>query len=436
MNENFNIFINKKILIYGIGKSGISTFNFLKKYNNISIFDDNKKINLNNYIKNKFISFGKIKRNKFDLIILSPGININKCKLKNFLKKNLNIIYTDLDVFYSFYKNVCITITGTNGKSTTCKLLYEVLKKSRLDVKLAGNIGYPILSVKNIKRKSIFVIEASSYQLDYSQLFTSKYAAILNISPDHLERHKTLRNYILAKFKLILNQKKGSSAFINKHDKYLKKEIKKNNYKSKIIKVETNFKNQIIKNFQNNYLSSASNKENLTFVIEIAKKFKIKRNLLYEVIENFKGLKYRQQVIFHNKKILIINDSKSTSYSSSIEILKKSKNIYWLLGGIPKKGDKFNLPKKYHKNIKGFIFGKKYKKFSVDLKSKIKLKKFSNLKKALISVLNEIKKDDSVKKTILLSPAAASFDSFRNFEDRGSYFNKIIKDYLDVKSIV
>jgi len=433
MNENFNIFINKKILIYGIGKSGISTFNFLKKYNNISIFDDNKKINLNNYIKNKFISFGKIKRNKFDLIILSPGININKCKLKNFLKKNLNIIYTDLDVFYSFYKNVCITITGTNGKSTTCKLLYEVLKKSRLDVKLAGNIGYPILSVKNIKRKSIFVIEASSYQLDYSQLFTSKYAAILNISPDHLERHKTLRNYILAKFKLILNQKKGSSAFINKHDKYLKKEIKKNNYKSKIIKVETNFKNQIIKNFQNNYLSSASNKENLTFVIEIAKKFKIKRNLLYEVIENFKGLKYRQQVIFHNKKILIINDSKSTSYSSSIEILKKSKNIYWLLGGIPKKGDKFNLPKKYHKNIKGFIFGKKYKKFSVDLKSKIKLKKFSNLKKALISVLNEIKKDDSVKKTILLSPAAASFDSFRNFEDRGSYFNKIVKKYLNDK---
>ena len=119
-----------------------------KKNIGIAICDENQKV---------ATPIMTIKRNKFDLIILSPGININKCKLKNFLRKNLNIIYTDLDVFYSFYKNVCITITGTNGKSTTCKLLYEVLKKSRLDVKLAGNIGYPILSVKNIKRKSILI---------------------------------------------------------------------------------------------------------------------------------------------------------------------------------------------------------------------------------------------------------------------------------------
>jgi UDP-N-acetylmuramoylalanine--D-glutamate ligase len=433
MNENSNIFINKKILIYGIGKSGISTFNFLKKYNNISLFDDDKKVKLKNLTKNKFISFDQIKKFKFDLIILSPGIDINKCKLKNFLKKNSKIIYTDLDVFYSFYKNQCVTITGTNGKSTSCQLLYEVLKKNRFDVKLAGNIGYPILSIKNIKRKSIFVIEASSYQLDYSQLFTTKYAAILNISPDHLERHKTLKKYIFAKFKLIQNQKRESIAFVNKHDKYLQKEIKKNKHKSKIVKVEINLKDRIVNTFQNNYFSSVSNKENLAFVIEIAKKFKVKKNSLVKAIKNFKGLKYRQQIIFDNKNILVINDSKSTSYSSSIEMLKKSKNIYWLLGGIPKKGDKFNLSKKYYNNIRGFIFGKKYKKFSIDLKNKIKFRKFSNLKEALIAALHDIKKDNTTKKTILLSPAAASFDSFKNFEDRGSYFDKLIKKYLNAK---
>ena len=208
MNENYNIFINKKILIYGLGTSGVSAFKFLWKYNDISLFDDDKRIKLKNITRNKFISIKKIKKFKFDVIILSPGINKNRCKLKNFLKKNSKIIYTDLDVFFSFYKNQCITITGTNGKSTTCQLLYEVLKKHRLNVKLAGNIGYPILSIKEIKKKSIFVIEASSYQLDYSQLFTSKYAAILNIAPDHLDRHGSLRNYISAKFKLIKNQKK------------------------------------------------------------------------------------------------------------------------------------------------------------------------------------------------------------------------------------
>ena len=208
MNANSNIFINKKILIYGLGKSGISAFNFLKKYNNISLFDDNKNIKIKKFSNHIITSSNKIQKSKFDIIILSPGIDANRCKLKKLLKKNSKTIYSDLDVFHSFYRNQCITITGTNGKSTTCQLLYEVMKKQGFDVKLAGNIGYPILSIKNIKPRSIFVIEASSYQLDYSKLFNSKYAAIINISADHLERHKTLKNYISAKFKIIKNQKK------------------------------------------------------------------------------------------------------------------------------------------------------------------------------------------------------------------------------------
>ena len=433
MNENSNIFINKKILIYGLGKSGISAFNFLKKYNNISLFDDNKKIQLKNISNHIITSPNKIQKSKFDIIILSPGIDANTCKLKKFLKKNSKTIYSDLDVFHSFYRNQCVTITGTNGKSTTCQLLYEVMKKQGFDVNLAGNIGYPILSIKNIKPRSIFVIEASSYQLDYSKLFNSKYAAIINISADHLERHKTLKNYISAKFKIIKNQKKNSIAFINKHDVYISKKIKKNYYKSKIVKVNTRLSDKLLSVYKNNYFLSSSNRENLSFVLEISKKFKIKKKILIDTIKKFKGLKYRQQIIFDNKNISIINDSKSTSYSSSLEMLKKSNNVYWLLGGIPKKGDKLNLPKVYYKNIKGFIFGKNSKKFSLDLKNKIKFKKFYNLKEALNGVFKGIKKDNSIKKTILFSPAAASFDSFINFEDRGSYFNKLIKRYINAR---
>ena len=171
----------------------------------------------------------------------------------------------------------------------------------------------------------------------------------------------------------------------------------------------------------------------MSFVLEISKKFKIKKDILINVVRKFKGLKYRQQVIFKNKNISIINDSKSTSYSSSIEILKRSNNIYWLLGGIPKKGDKFNLSKDYFKNIKGYIYGKNYKKFSSDLKNKIKNKRSHNLKQALDLVFKDIKFDNFIKKTILFSPSAASFDSFKNFEDRGFYFNKLVKKYLNDK---
>ena len=423
MNGFSNIFINKKILIYGLGKSGTSALKFLKKKNKISLFDDNKKISLKQNIIKK----------KFDVIIISPGINKNKCKLKSFLKKNSKIIYTDLDVFKSFFNNECITITGTNGKSTTCQLLYEVLKKQGYDIKLAGNIGYPILSIKNIKPKSIFVIEASSYQLQYSKIFSSKYSTILNIKPDHLERHKTLKEYIKTKFKLINNQKSNSIAFVNKFDKNINEFLKKNTFKSKIIKVNTRLNNKYLLNFKNNYFLSTSNKENLLFVLEIIKRYRINKRLLIRAITNFKGLKYRQQTIYNKKNLKIINDSKSTSYSSSIEMLKTSNNIYWLLGGIPKKGDKFNLSKIYYNNISGYIFGKKSNKFLFDLQNKIKFKRFSNLKKALKAVCRDTKTDRSNMKTILFSPAAASFDSFKNFEDRGFYFNKIIKKYFNDK---
>ena len=114
-------------------------------------------------------------------------------------------------------------------------------------------------------------------------------------------------------------------------------------------------------------------------------------------------------------------------------MLKISNNIYWLLGGIPKKGDKFDLSKIYYKNIRGYIFSKNSKKFLSDLKNKIKLKRFPNLKNALNGIYRDIKLDRSNMKTILFSPAAASFDSFKNFEDRGFYFNKIIKKYFNDK---
>ena len=433
MNEKSNIFINKKILIYGLGKSGISSFNFLKKKNKVFLFDDHRKLKLSKLQKKRKISsLNEIKKKEFDLIIISPGIDINKCKLQSFLKKKKDKIYTDLDVFYSFYKNTCITITGTNGKSTTCKLLYEILKKQKFDVKLAGNIGYPILSVKNIKPKSIFVIEASSYQLDYSKFFKSKIAAILNIKPDHLERHKTLKKYINAKFKLIKEQLPDSIAFINRNDFYSINKLKKNNYKHRIIKVDSKRK-KFFYDIKSKYFSSASNKENLSFVLEILKRFDIKKNTVFKIIKNFKGLKYRQQIIYENKYLSIINDSKSTSYSSTIEMLKRFQNIYWLIGGIPKKGDKFELQQKYFRNIRAYIFGKNYKKFYKDLKNKIKLKKFPSLKKAIDEIFRDFKDIDKKKKILLFSPSAASFDTFKNFEDRGMHFNNIIQKTLNGK---
>ena len=162
----------------------------------------------------------------------------------------------------------------------------------------------------------------------------------------------------------------------------------------------------------------------------MAKKLKLKNYLLQKTIKNFKGLKYRQQIIIQKKYLTIINDSKSTSFSSSVGILKKDSNILWLLGGIYKKGDKLELKKKDLSNVTAFIYGENKNLFIKQLRSKVKFKNYINLEDAVKNVFSIIKTKRSIKYTILFSPCAASFDSFKNFEERGLYFNRLVKRFM------
>ena len=423
MLNNLNIFYNKKIFIYGLGKSGLSVLKFLKKNNEITTHDDKIKVN------NK-----KITKIKFDYIIISPGIDINKCNLSKFLKNNSKKIYTDLDIFYNHHKlNNKITITGTNGKSTTAKILYDVLRDQKVDVRLVGNIGNPILLEKKVTNRTVFVIEASSYQLEYSKLFKSNISLILNISPDHLERHKTINKYVSAKFKLVKNQSKKDVAILNIKNFYIKRELESKNYLPKIIKIKKNIDSNFLKKINNEYFNTEGNKENLKFILEVAKILKLKKNLLVKTLKKFKGLKYRQEIIFHSNKLTIINDSKATTFSSSASLLKSLTNVYWIVGGQAKKGDRLLLSKKKCKNIKAYVFGANKNFFISKIKKFMKYESFLDLKSLVKKLSLEIKLDkNKIHKTILFSPSAASFDNFKNFEKRGEYFNQLIKKYINV----
>jgi len=435
MLELANQFNNQNILIYGFGKSGRACFKYLRKNNKIEIYDD-KKSSIPKNLKKNSINKTKLTSVNFDRIVVSPGIDINKCTLKKYLSKNKSKIISELDIFYlNNIKNKKITITGTNGKSTTSKLLHDVLKKHGKDVRLVGNIGNPLLSEKNIKPLTIFVIEASSYQIEYSKYFKTDFAIILNISPNHLERHRTFKNYIKSKFRLIKSQKKNSFAFIEKNNNFLKEELKKNKINSKIIKVNLKISNKIKKKIKNPYFENKNNLNNLKFVLEISKKLKLKNQKVFKVVNSFKQLNFRQQILYKNKKLLIINDSKSTSFSSSINLLESYKNIYWLVGGRFKKGDNFVLNKKYYKNINAYIFGKRKKFFVKNLINKIKYKTFDNIKRALVEIIIDAKKNNLSPVNIIFSPSAASFDQFSNFEERGKNFNYLVRKLKIISKI-
>ena len=422
-NEN----LCKKFLIYGFGKSGITSFKYLIKKNKCFIYDDDKK-KLNRKFKKYYISKSKLIKDTFDNIILSPGININRCQLSNYLEKNKKKIITDLDIFYKFNPEILsITITGTNGKSTTSKLLYDILKNHHYDVRLTGNIGNPILGEKNLTKETIFVIEASSYQLAYSKHFRSKFSIIVNISPDHLERHNTMKNYILSKLKCVTRQDKKDISIIPNNN-LLKSLLRNKNVKSKIIFLSKNKYTHLKKQLNNNSIINSAYFQNMNFLFELSKFMNLNLKTVLKTMNNFKPLKYRQEIIYNSKYLKIINDSKSTSFSSTTPFLETDEKIYWILGGLFKKGDKFNLNKKYYKNLEAFIYGKDRYVFSKIFKNKFKV----NLSKDLNNSIKLIPKLKNLKKKVivLFSPSAASFDQYKNFEERGKQFNMLIKRYF------
>ena len=229
---------------------------------------------------------------------------------------------------------------------------------------------------------------------------------------------------------MLQSQSKKNYAFIEKQNNILNYLIKKNKIKSKIYRVNYNKYQKYTKLINNRYFNNKSNIKNLSFVFALSKFLKLRLRKIIETTNKFKGLNFRQQIIYDSKKLMIINDSKSTSLSSTKLLLESFENIYWILGGLAKKGDQLKLNRKYFGKINAFIYGKDKIFFSKILKKKIKYKISKSLNNSLLLIFKDIKKNVDGKKVILFSPSAASFDQFKNFEDRGKYFNKIIKNYI------
>ena len=417
--NNIHNFKKKNFIIYGLGKTGKSTLEFLKrkKIKKVITWDDSSKIK-NNINKKRFL----IELNKAHFIIISPGINIKKTPFKKQLLKNKYKIITDIDLFYlSNNPEKTIMVTGTNGKSTTCSIIEHIFKKKGFKTELCGNIGRPILKQK-FDDKKIYIIESSSYQLEYSKFIKPTFALFLNISKDHINWHGSMKNYINSKLKIFKNQTSDDYSFIK--DKNLILLYKKNKYRGKLIVVKKNYINQELIKYP---LKFQTEFENIEFALDIANKFNIKRNFFFKSLKSFKGLKHRHEIFLKTRKYIFINDSKATSFEASKKAILKNNDIVWILGGLPKIGDKINIRLIKNRVLHAFIFGNNTKFFSNILKGKINF----TIRKNLEDIVKLISKKILYKKkiTILFSPASASFDQFRDFEERGDAFKRYVKNY-------
>lgn len=418
---------NKKIAIWGLGKEGISTLQFIKN-NNISC----KEIAV---LEQKDANIEGIKKlnsqkqlNEYDLIFKSPGIVVDKNVV------DTNKLTSQTEEFIKILSKQIIGITGTKGKSTTSSLTYTILKQFFPNTILVGNIGIPCFNAINETDENTNIIfELSCHQLEFIK-YSPHIAVILNLFPEHLDHYKSLKNYINAKLNINKFQKNNDILIYGETCKpYINSKITNNICISDYINKRTiktiNNKIEILENETN--LVGEHNLFNIAVSYYICNEiYNISNENFKEALKKFTGLKHRLEFVTKKEDVLYYDDSISTIGETTIEGIKALKNVNTLiLGGMDRNIDYSNLEKfiLLQENLENIILmpdtGKRIYKELQTMENNKKCYLVKNLEEAVKKAKKVTKKNT----ICLLSPAAASYGFFKNFEERGNKFKEYIK---------
>ncbi|MBP3920096.1 MAG: UDP-N-acetylmuramoyl-L-alanine--D-glutamate ligase [Bacilli bacterium] len=437
---------NKKIAIMGYGKEGKSTYNFIRRHDKltpITILDKNDILKNNEYLK-KDINTNIICGNtyldnldEYDLIIKSPGIALLDIDTKQIENK----ITSQLELLLEINKKNVIGITGTKGKSTTSSMIYKVIKEQNYDTFLLGNIGNPILDqIEKFKNDTILVIEMSSHQLEYVKN-SPHIGIILNLYEDHLDHTKTLEKYHNDKMHIFKYQDEHDIGIYDGENKYLTNLVNKNNYKSKLYQFKTTEQSDIYLKENQIYLDNKivydgnqkrkligdHNLKNIMVVMLICKIFNLNIEKANKSINEFTPLEHRLEIVGTYNNITYINDTIATIPEATINGINGLIKVDTLIfGGMDRKinynefitfleksniSNLIGLPETGHKILDKINTNKKT--FKVE-----------TIEEA-VSLANTYTKPNHI---CLLSPAASSYNKFKNFEEKGNYYKQLIKN--------
>lgn len=427
----------KKALVYGKGRSGTEMLNYLTaKGVKVTLTDDSSlPENLEKFCRD------------FDFAVVSPGIATTKPLVVQLRKKNVPV-YSEIELAAQYAEGTLFAITGTNGKTTTTTLLGRILEEAG-SFAVAGNIGVPLAAFcGKTKPQTKIALEVSSFQLELCRDFCPKYAALLNLAPDHLDRHKTVQDYYCCKAKIFENQKKTDFLVVNADDekcvRLSEKARSKRFFFSATKKVVGTFmengniyfaKKHIrnaekvakIADFQ---LIGSKNLENLLAAVCLARLGGVKKKHIQNAIKAMKPLPHRLEEAGTVNGVRYINDSKATNIASTVADLKAFETpVVLLLGGSGKKEDYDTL----FSSLGGFV--KHCVLYGQERKALEKAAAKSNVPyqtvKAFDAAFAAAVKAAGIGDTVLLAPACASFDQFEHYEKRGERFKELVAKLKD-----
>jgi UDP-N-acetylmuramoylalanine--D-glutamate ligase len=438
---------NKKILILGMARSGYEAAKLLSQYDNFIIVTDMSEQDKEHvdYLESKGVKVVITKDplylldNSFDYIVKNPGISFNHPLLKKAKKMGIKII-NELEVAYYFLKDKVkiIGITGSNGKTTTTTLIYEVIKKSGLSVLVGGNIGFPLCSlVDKVKTGDILVLEIAGHQLYDMYDFKTDISILTNLYPVHLDFFLKYNVYKNTKIKIFNNHTSSDIAIYNKGNKDVVNSIKNINSKkisfSSSVKSDCYLKDDVILynkepiiDVKDLRIKGTHNYENIMCAIIVAKQLEIDNEVIKDTLLNFLGVEHRIEFVKKINDREVYNDSKSTNTESTIVALKSfSKNVMLLLGGLDR-NHSFEPLTPYMDRVKYIVcYGQTSQRIEEYAKSiNKKCLKVETLKEAVRMAYQFSEPKD----VILLSPACASWDQYKDFEVRGTEFKKLIEE--------
>jgi UDP-N-acetylmuramoylalanine--D-glutamate ligase len=456
-------FRGRRVLVFGLARSGLAAIAALRLGGaEVVAWDDSETSREKAKAQGVTLAdLDQIDFAPFDCLMLSPGVPLTHPQPHWTVRKAKAAGIEIIGDTEAFQREIAgsgaklVAITGTNGKSTTTALTGHLLKAAGFDAQTGGNIGKAVFLLDKPRPGRIYVLELSSYQIDLTPSLKPDVGILLNLTPDHLDRHGTMENYARVKARLFARQGRGDTAVVGIDDDWGVEIARSIGSGARVIPISvtrqiadgvfsadgvlhdrtTGREESLIDLKPMRALRGQHNWQNACAAYAAAKALGLAPQVIEAGMRSFPGLEHRMEEVGRAGDILFINDSKATNADAAAKALASFDPIYWIAGGIPKAGGIDSLKPFFPRIVKAYLIGQAAEEFAHSIGGAIPVEINGTLDKAVAAAARDAVKDGRKGAAVLLSPACASFDHYPNFEVRGDAFRKLVADLPGVEMV-